>query len=74
MTSTKYKKHFQKIELKQWGVFHPKWDEPLEVYSTKEKAVEAMIDAFEHNCGGHCEKCITSAMYEPEVCLILPVA
>tara|TARA_Y100000310_G_C20560700_1_gene752902 strand:- start:38 stop:283 length:246 start_codon:yes stop_codon:yes gene_type:complete len=81
MTSTKYKKQFQKIELKNWGVFHPRWDEPLEVYPSREEAAEAMIDAFEHECNplkelinGHCEECLTTAMFEPEVCVILPVA
>ena len=75
MVSTKYKKHFQKMEFKKFGIFHPKWSEPLEKFPTRQKAAEALINAFEHrskNC--MCIDCLESGIDDPNACVILPVA
>jgi hypothetical protein len=75
MVSTKYKKNFQKMELKKFGIFHPKWSEPLEKFPTRQKAAEALVDSFDHKSRDcKCMTCIQSGIYEPEMCVILPVA
>tara|TARA_B100001250_G_C19744248_1_gene764520 strand:+ start:1077 stop:1325 length:249 start_codon:yes stop_codon:yes gene_type:complete len=82
MVSTKYKKNFQKMELKKFGIFNPKWSEPLEVFPTRQKADEALIDAFDHrdevfkqtNKECKCMDCLQSGIYQPDVCYIKEVA
>ena len=77
MVSTKYKKNFQKKEFKKFGIFNLNrgWEQPLEVFPTRQKAVEALYDAFEHrskNC--MCIDCLESGIDDPDACVILPVA
>ena len=64
-----------KMELKKFGIFNLKWDEPLEVFPTRQKAVEALYEAFDHRSRDcKCMTCIQSGIHEPEACVILPVA